>query len=198
MSGLFTLADYINGKPSYQKITSTSIEFPVHAGGGYDSIMFTRRCGAATGSTLSRPDGGLPFPRFEAGKGLGVSLGHKLAGLRPFDDVLDVLSDGNLSFLSSMADYRGIKNDTVLQHRLDEHDTANDLFDEWEQETWFCDAMQFVQAGTVGRYGQWPVSGPQFELCDMSVRCAEEIEDKCQRVPSAALRGTVSVACAGV
>jgi hypothetical protein len=202
MSGLYTMGDYINGRPSYQRVTGAAIPLPVQADYGYDLVQFTRRCGAATGSTLTRPGGGLAYPRFEAGLGLGVSVGQKLAGLRPFNDVLDVVTDGNLSFVAAMADWRGMKNDTVTQTGMESYESANDLVANWQDESFFCDRLNFVQAG-ISRlyYGaslERTVPGPQFENCDESVRCAEEIETKCSRVASAAQYGTMSFACASV
>ena len=202
MSGLYTLADYVNDRPSYQRITGTAIPLPVQVAYGYDLVQFTRRCGAATGSTLNRPGGGLPYPRFEAGLGLGVSVGQKLAGLRPFNDVLDVLTDGNLSFIAAMADFRGIKNDTVAQLGLERYNTANELIENWEYENLFCDRMNFVQAGLArfyhGSSAERTVPGAQYESCDESVRCAEEIESKCDRIAAADEHGSMHFSCAAV
>jgi hypothetical protein len=202
MSGLYTMADYVNGRPSYQRVTGTAIPLPVQADYGYDLIQFTRRCGSATGSTLNRPGGGLPYPRFEAGLGLGVSVGQKLAGLRPFNDLLDVVTDGNLSFVAAMTDWRGMKNDTVSQVGMERYDTPSDLIEDWEDENLFCDRMNLVQAGLsrffYGASVERTVPGPQYESCDESVRCAEEIESKCSRVAAADAYGSMSFTCASV
>ena len=145
MSGVYTLADYILGRPSYQRLTGSAIPLPVQTTRGYDLLSFTRRCAPTVGSTLLRPGGGIEFPAFEPGLGLGVSLGQKLANLRPFEDLLDVVSDANLSFIAAMVDWRGMMNDSVTSKGMANFH-ANGLPQDWEDETFFCDRMNFVQA----------------------------------------------------
>lgn len=202
MSGVYTLADYTNELPSYQRVTGSAIALPVQNEFGYDLVMFTRRCGSASGSTLEQGQGTFLYPRFKAGLGIGVSVSQKLRGLRPYDDVLNVLSDKNLSFMAAMADWRGIKNDTVTQIGLERYDTTNDLPQNWEVESLFCDRMNFVQAGLSRFYYGAPlrraVAGSQYQNCDTTIRCAEEIEEKCERVAEAANFGSMHFACASI
>jgi hypothetical protein len=202
LNGLYTMSDYINKRPSYQRKSHTATPLPAWEGRGFDLIQFTQRCGTVTGSTLEIPPGGTGYPRFTSGTGLGVTVGQKLPGLRPFDDVLSFSDNLNVTIHAAFADLRGVFNDTVTSTGLEEYGTINGLPEHWEQEPFFCDRLQFAQAGVLGFDGggsvERTVLGPQFESCDEEVRCAEEIEQRCQRAPEAARYGSVHFECAPV